>query len=453
MSRSFAVILTALVALSVSAQSHVPCGAYEGADKNEGVVRQIYLEINLEEPVVPDFSQTFTKGKDYAFQLLPADFMKKPSGTFKGQKAHGFVKYRSKYALANTEVCRLSDPERTADGWKLAWKSDYGKSGTCELHIVNDTTLRFTGLGYLSKSLSCDGLLLTKVQRPAAQKDYLTPRSVPQPKAPESPSPEAGKPSAEAPFAPSVDGEGNVLMPKSNTGSLRGEWVGASGILLKVDALSQRYEYGGERYYGIIRLDGPGYIHEGVVRVQQLAADEYILYTIPLDTDFLPIHWLRVKLPAPGDPFLQLWPTGGPRELDQMGKELRKVIFYGLCPVQPHYVGRFTTGREVQPFRLDFLERDYRDNGTGSQTYSHGCVTSSFNSGSYIDHDVILSTSIDERGNVNIEYRCGRTDNLYKAILVYNAAKKSYLVREVKRLSGEDDDCALPTETLKYLGN
>lgn len=73
------VMLQVACVLAAGAQVQEPCGVYEAADKVDGLTRQGYMEINIKEPAVPDFSQTFVKGATHNFSLLPSDFMKKPS--------------------------------------------------------------------------------------------------------------------------------------------------------------------------------------------------------------------------------------------------------------------------------------------------------------------------------------------------------------------------------------
>ena len=53
----------------------------------------------------------------------------------------------------------------------------------------------------------------------------------------------------------------------------------------------------------------------------------------------------------------------------------------------------------------------------------YGCITLSYNMGSYIDNDFIYDAQIQENGSVRIKYQCGRTDNKYSALLVWNKAE------------------------------
>lgn len=142
---------------------YYPIGAFEGSDKVNGLQRQAYLEINITAPIVPDFSQTFKQGELHPFRFLPDDFMKKPSKHFKGQKATGFIRFKSKSLLSNTETCRLHSPVRTKFGWELKWDSDFSlNSGKCELHINEDGTMFFIGLGGLADGTDSDSLILNK---------------------------------------------------------------------------------------------------------------------------------------------------------------------------------------------------------------------------------------------------------------------------------------------------
>lgn len=105
---------TLLAAMSVQAQVNTPIGVYEAKDKVNGLTRLGYIEINLDEATVPDFSQQFEKDKNYPFVLLPENFQKKPSTYFKGQKAAGFLKYQSKMLFVNSEVCKLTSQAKRA---------------------------------------------------------------------------------------------------------------------------------------------------------------------------------------------------------------------------------------------------------------------------------------------------------------------------------------------------
>lgn len=146
-----------------SLSDYYPIGAFEGSDNVNGLQRQAYLEINITAPIVPDFSQTFKQGELHPFRFLPDDFMKKPSKHFKGQKATGFIRFKSKSLLSNTETCRLHSPVRTKFGWELKWDSDFSlNSGKCELHINEDGTMFFIGLGGLADGTDSDSLVLNK---------------------------------------------------------------------------------------------------------------------------------------------------------------------------------------------------------------------------------------------------------------------------------------------------
>ena len=76
------------------------CGVYEAADKVDGLTRQGYMEINIKEPAVPDFSQTFVKGATHNFSLLPSDFMKKPSRYLPERKPRASSSIAAKYLSA-----------------------------------------------------------------------------------------------------------------------------------------------------------------------------------------------------------------------------------------------------------------------------------------------------------------------------------------------------------------
>lgn len=131
------------------------------------------MEINIKEPAVPDFSQTFVKGATHNFSLLLSDFMKKPSRYFAGKKATGFIKYRSKILISNTETLMLTDPEPMQGGYRLKWASDMGKTGTCTMTIAADGTLWFTGLGTFDKSIGPDKLVFVRQPGQTAARTYL----------------------------------------------------------------------------------------------------------------------------------------------------------------------------------------------------------------------------------------------------------------------------------------
>lgn len=101
MKKIFFLSLVILTMMKVQAQGISPIGGYEGKDKVSGMTRLGYLEINLDELLVPDFSQQFVKGQNHKFMLLPDNFQKKPSTHFKGQKATGFVKFQNRMLLGN----------------------------------------------------------------------------------------------------------------------------------------------------------------------------------------------------------------------------------------------------------------------------------------------------------------------------------------------------------------
>lgn len=111
---------------------------------------------------MPDFSQTFVKGATHNFSLLLSDFMKKPSRYFAGKKSTGFIKYRSKILISNTETLMLTDPEPVQGGYRVKWASDMGKTGTCTMNIAADGTLWFTGLGTFDKSIGPDKLVFVR---------------------------------------------------------------------------------------------------------------------------------------------------------------------------------------------------------------------------------------------------------------------------------------------------
>lgn len=150
MKHLLSLLLSFLSALAACAQAEAPCGAYEAAGRPQGLPTQVYLEINLNRPSVPDFSQTFDPAAAYPFRRLPRRFMRKASVAFAGQRAHGFARLRNAALTGNEEDCLLSQPRRTAEGWQLHWQNHAGQSGTCLLRLMPDSTLHIEGLGSLT---------------------------------------------------------------------------------------------------------------------------------------------------------------------------------------------------------------------------------------------------------------------------------------------------------------
>ena len=429
------IVLAALSAtMCAAAQTDTPNGAYEAAEKAEGQTRQGYLEINTCKADVPDFTQTFTRGEEHTFKTLPSDFMKKPPRRFAGRKAHGFVKIRSKFLISNTETCMLSEPVKTDYGYTLSWESDYGKKGKCELHVENDSTLYFIGLGSLGKSIGPDSLKFIVNRTETDNKKYLACGTKP---TPGTPGDKQAKPQDDGP-RPKADKQGNIIIPTQNSGTLKDEWAGASRLIVNLNSTAPTYTYYGHNYYGIIKMDGPGYIHEGVTCIQQAGQGEYLVYSTPLDTDAKTHHWSRVKLYSDGS--ISFYPTGGVNELDQMGRERKKIYFYWLTPKLPQYSGKFTTNDNVIPFPVDFYEKKVYDDGYGGRREGYGCIVSSPGGSTLIDNDFITEASILADGRVAITYICGRTDATHKAVLTYDKAKNKYDIS----VDGDTGDCFLP---------
>lgn len=439
----------------------VPCGDYEGTDKIDGLTRQAYLEINISDPSVPDFSQTFKKGEMYKFQVLPTTFMKKPSAYFKGQKANGFIRFHSKILIGNSEVCKLTNPVKTDEGWTLTWHSDMGKTGTCRLVVNTDGTMHFIGLGTFSKGINPDNLKLQKVNTPSTPKDYLK-VSVP-----------AGKPVSSLPGQPRTqdkgnkdmpaytvekDKAGNIKLPPANTGLIRGEWIGkntdGSGIIISINSQQKVYKHSGTLYYGTIMMQGASYIEEGILRVKKIDNNAFAIYSCPLNTGNLS---LNVSIVVLYNGAIKFYPKEGIEALTQMGRPapLSQMIY--CLPLKTQYKGKFTTGKEVSPFYLNFYYKDYYDSGYGDKELGYGCITTSFNMGRYTDSDFITEAEIMPNGHVKIKYTCGRTGNVYTAELVYSAGTKSYKPTQIKMKQDESDspdsdDCYLHNAVIKLLG-
>ena len=464
------VMLQVMFVLAAGAQLQNPCGVYEAADKTDGLTRQGYMEINITEPAVPDFSQTFVKGATHSFSLLPSDFMKKPSRYFAGKKATGFIKYRSKMLISNTETLMLTDPEPVQGGYKLKWASDMGKTGTCTMTIAADGTLWFTGLGTFDKSIGPDKLVFVRQPEQTAAKKYLaagggTPATDKPATGQTGNGPKGGETSAGAvdkgrtsvptdgtpAYKPETDAAGNIKLPKASSGTLTGRWIGNGGLMIKLNSMKKAYKYYNATYHGFITMEGPGYISEGIVAVVKHSDTCIGLYSIPLDTDVRQIHYSEIHLDKSGQ--ASTYHLCGSVEVrSQTYKLITNTAIYQLKPLDTCYYGMFSTGNEVKPVPLNFYFKQAYDDGYGNVKEGYGCITLSYNMGSYIDNDFIYDAQIQSNGSVRIKYQCGRTDNKYSALLVWNKAKKSWSVTQIKRIEGSSDDCYMmnsPQITLK----
>lgn len=452
-----------LVAMGMQAQLNTPVGVYEAKDKNLGMTRLAYLEINVEEPKVPDFSQLFKKDENYKFMLLPENFQKKPSNYFKGQNAVGFVKYQSRMLLVNSEICKLSNPREGKDCWSLDWEDDLGKKGTCTLYVPTDSTLYFIGLGSFAQSIGPDSLHFVLSKQAMASKSYLVKK--PRPQKVEQPSgavPVAGKvsvpniPANLRDWKPEVPK--SLKMPPANSGIIKGLWSGkntdGSTITVKLNSTVAAINYYGTKYFGLINMNGPSFIKEGVVRIVKLEENRFALYSRPLDTGVQDIHYSVVTL---YNKDLLFYPTAATPALSVMGRPVpvSQMIYCkmtGEC-----FTGMFTTGKEVSNFPLNLLQKTYFKDNTGEQVECHGFVFTSFNMGNRTDADEIISTEPIDDKKIKIKYQCGRTGNVYTAILVYNPATKIFKATQVMMVKGESeapdsDDCYLPNAQIKYVG-
>lgn len=131
------------------------------------------MEININEPAVPDFSQTFVKGATHSFSLLPSYFMKKPPRYFAGKKATDFIKYSSKILIVNTESLMHTGPGPVQGGYRLKWASDMGKTCTCTMAVAADGTLWFAGLCTFGKSIAPGNPVLVRQPEQTAARTYL----------------------------------------------------------------------------------------------------------------------------------------------------------------------------------------------------------------------------------------------------------------------------------------
>lgn len=455
---------TLLAAMSVQAQVNTPIGVYEAKDKVDGLTRLGYIEINLDEATVPDFSQQFEKDKNYPFVLLPENFQKKPSIYFKGQKATGFVKYQSKMLFVNSEVCKLTEPTKEGTGWALNWENELGKKGKCTLYAPNDSTLFFIGLGSFAKAIGPDSLKFVLVKQATANKSaYLTRK--PRPQQVETP-PVTNSPSATPP-TPNIpkDLSGwnpaaptTIKMPPANSGIIKGAWMGqnsdGSGVVIKLNSTAKTINYYGTTYFGTIMMEGPTFIEEGVVRITKLGENKFALYSVPLNTGVQELHYSVV---ATYYNDLLFYPTAATQGRNQMGRfvPVSQMIFCkAICEKA---TGMFTTGKEVSNFPLNLYQKGYFKNSMGDSEQCHGFIFTSFNVGRYTDDDKVVSTEPIDAKSVKIKYQCGRTGNIYTAVLVYDVNTKSLKPTQIKMLKAESDnpdsdDCYLSRCVLKYVG-
>lgn len=477
MKKIFFLFLMLAVLLKVQAQGYSPIGVYEGKDKVLGMTRLGYLEINIDEPSVPDFSQQFVKGQNHKFMLLPDNYQKKPSIHFKGQKATGFVKFQNRMLLVNSEVCKLSNPSEGDNCWTLDWENEMGQKGKCTLYVPTDSTLLFIGLGSFDKSIGPDSLLfaLNKEETSAVgKKSYFTRKPRPQkeeePNEPStSDSSKSSKPSSQIPdyipellrtYKPSVPP--TIKVPATNSGYIKGIWVGkldnGSVISIELNSASKSISYYGNKYYGLIKMNGPTFIEEGVIAVQKIGDAMYGLYTRPLNTGVSEIHYSIV---AGYLKDILFFPTSATPAKNAMGRPAPTPMSMYCMPPLPHFIPMCSTGKEVKNFPIDFYQKRYYKNREGKGILCYGIIFTSFNLGSRTDEDIILEAYPDIRGvdkkNVRIKYKCGRTDNVYTAVLVYNPQKTEYKVTQVKMVKSESEypdtnDCYLQNGTIRCVG-
>lgn len=465
--------LMLLAILKVQAQGISPIGVYEGKDKVSGMTRLGYLEINLDEPLVPDFSQQFVKGQNHKFMLLPDNFQKKPSTHFKGQKATGFIKFQNRMLIVNSEVCKLSNPSEGDNCWRLDWENEMGQKGKCTLYVPTDSTLLFIGLGSFSKSIGPDSLLFLldkEMTSEAGKRPYFTRKPRPQ---------KAGKidkPSNDSPhvtnyipnnipaqlrsYKPSVPP--TIKVPATNSGYIKGMWIGKlsneSVISIELNSASKSISYLGHKYYGLIRMDGPTFIEEGVIAIKKIRSSMYGLYTRSLKTGNSDIHYSIVAVYMND---LLFFPTSATRAKDAMGRPAPTPESIFCKPPQPHFIPCCSTGKGVEDFPLNFYQKINYSDGEGHSIACYGIIP--INTGNRMDADVILEAHPDiygspvDKKHVRIKYKCGRTENVYMAVLVYNPQKTEFKVTQVKMVKSESkypdmDDCYLPTTIIGCVG-
>lgn len=455
--------ISLFVTIGVQAQTNTAVGVYEAKDKISGMTRLGYLEINLDESTVPDFSQQFEKDKNYRFMLLPENFQKKPSTYFKGQKAAGFVKFQSKMLFINSEICKLTEPNKGDNCWTLNWEDDLGKKGKCILYMPTDSTLLFIGLGSFDKSIGPDSLLFVLSKQATANKPYLIRKVRPQkaetPPATDKPSSSTSFPNIPKdladwrPTAPKV-----LKLPPANSGVIKGSWMGRnsdeSTVLIKLNSTAKTIYYHDIAYYGTIIMDGPTFIEEGVLAIVKLKENQFGLYTRSLNSGAQPLHYSIVVAYYKD---LMFYPTADTPGLTQMGRPSPVSTMIYCKAICEQAIGLFTTGKEVANFPMNLYRKSRYKSATGDFESCYGFIFTSFNSGSRIDADKIISSNPIDEKTFNIKYECGRTGNVYIATLVYDATLKSLKVTQVKMLKQESDfpdsdDCYLPDSAIKYVG-
>lgn len=458
MRKIFFSLLVLAALLKVQAQGIAPIGVYEGKDKILGMTRLGYLEINMDEPLVPDFSQQFVKGQNHKFMFLPDNYQKKPSTHFRGQKATGFIKFQNKMLLVNSEVCKLSNPSEGDNCWTLDWENEMGQKGKCTLYAPTDSTLLFIGLGSFDKSIGPDSLMFAlnkEMTSSAGKQPYFTRK--PRPQGDEGPD---YIPAILRTYKPSVPP--TLTVPTSNSGYIKGEWIGkldnGSVMSIKLNSTAKSISYYGHKYYGLIKMNGPTFIEEGVIAVKKIGDAMYGLYTRPLSTDVQAIHYSVVACYMKN---ILFFPTSATPAKTVMGRPAPKPVSMYCMPPLPHFMPMCSTGKEVKDFPLNFYQKGYCKNREGEAVLCHGIIFTSFNMGSRTDEDIILEAYPDMHGvdkkNVKIKYRCGRTENVYTAVLVYNPQKTEYKVTQVKMVKSESEypdinDCYLQDGIIKCVG-
>ena len=230
------------------------------------------------------------------------------------------------------------------------------------------------------------------------------------------------------------------MLPKASSGTLTGRWIGDDGLMIKFNSIIKSYRYSNATYHGFITMEGPGYISEGIVAVVKHSDTCVGLYSIPLDTDVRQIHYSEIHL-GPTGRASTYHLCGSVEVRSQSYKLMTNTAIYKLNPIDTRYYGMFPTGNEVRPVPLNFYFKQSYDDGYGNVKLSYGCITLSYNRGNYIDNDFIYDAQIQINGSVWIKYQCGRTDNKYSALLVWNKDRKSWTVTQIRRIEGSSDDC------------
>lgn len=153
------------LALGLPLMAAIPlAGVYEGADKELGLSRQMYVILDFINGT-PDFTQKFTT-KESSFKVLPKDFMnsKKITKAFSGTRAPGFSRYRSKVLFTNWEEMRITNPRLKKGIVICDWEDTFNRKGKCAILKLSNDSITIYGLSTMDPSINPNGLRLELTQ-------------------------------------------------------------------------------------------------------------------------------------------------------------------------------------------------------------------------------------------------------------------------------------------------